>query len=99
MTYSALSNYSPFLVWDLNPGGRKYKDIREFQAVVTSWSRAHAYANKKQKSSSHDITNGLFVAEKLDKYWDSSSLQLNDKYTELRLCYAVMNKEINHNKM
>jgi len=52
-------------VWDLNPGGHKYKDIRDFQAVVTRWTRAHAYANKEQKSSSHDIIDGLFVAGKL----------------------------------
>jgi hypothetical protein len=52
-------------VWDLNPGGHKHKDIRDFQALVTRWNRAHACANKEQKRSSHDITNGLFVAGKL----------------------------------
>jgi hypothetical protein len=52
-------------MWDLNPGGHNSKDIRHFQVVVTRWNRAHAYANKEQKSSSHDIINGLFVVEKL----------------------------------
>lgn len=54
-------------MWDLNAGGHKSKDIRDFQAVVTRWDRAHAYANKERKNSSHDNINGLFVAGNLDK--------------------------------
>jgi len=51
-------------VWDLSPGGRKAKNIRDFEAVVTRWNRANAYAQKEQKSSSNVVINGLYVAGK-----------------------------------